>query len=81
MVSRYPEPGGLLFGLERPPERTPENEARWTKVVETLVQAVGKGGIVRERASGRLYTIADWGLLTEPEAAQAGGWLVGPRSK
>ena len=78
VVFRYPEPGDLLMGLERPPERTPENEARWTKVVETLVQAVGKGGIVRERVSKRLYTIADWGLLTEPEAAQAAAGWWGP---
>ena len=75
VVFRYPEPGDLLMGLERPPERTPENETRWTRVVETLVQAVGQGGIVRERVSKRLYTIASWGLLSESEAAQAAaGW-------
>ena len=78
VVSRYPEPGDLLFGLERPPERTPENEARWTQVVETLVQGLGKGGIVRERASRRLYAIADWGLLIETEAAQAAAGWWGP---
>ena len=70
-ISRYPEPGDLLSDVQRPPDRTPENESRWRKVVETLVRAAGGSGEVRERASTRLGTVAAWGLLTEPEAIQA----------
>ena len=70
-ISRYPEPGDLLRDVQRPPDRTPESESRWTKMVETLVRAADGSGEVRERASGRLGRVAAWGLLTEPEAMQA----------
>lgn len=70
-ISRYPEPGDLLGDVQRPPDRTPESEPRWTNVVETLVRAADGSGEVRERASRRLGRIAAWGLLTEAEAMQA----------
>ena len=70
-ISRYPEPGDLLRDVQRPPDRTPESESRWTKVVETLLRAADGSGEVRERASRRLARVASWGLLTEPEAMQA----------
>ncbi len=75
VVSKHPEPADLLWDLERPPERTPENETRWVRVIGTLVRAATQGGVTRERASRRLGRIADWGLLTPPEVAQvAEGW-------
>ena len=75
VVFKYPEPVDLLFDLEQPPERTPENETRWVRVIESLVRASAEGGVTRERASRRLGRIASWGLLAPPEAAQAvAGW-------
>lgn len=71
VVFRYPEPTDLLLGLEQPPERTPENETRWVRVIGILVRAAEEGGVARERASRRLGRIASWGLLTPPETAQA----------
>ncbi len=70
-VFRYPEPGDLLHDVQRPPDRTPESESRWTKVVEALVRAAHGSSEVRGRASRRLATVATWGLLTEAEAMQA----------
>ena len=75
VVFRFPEPADLLSDLEQPPKRTPENETRWMRVIETLVRASAEGGVTRERASRRLGRIASWGLLTSQEAAQAAvGW-------
>ena len=70
-ISRYPEPGDLLHDLQLPPDRTPESESRWTKVMETLVRAADRSGEVRRRASRRLATIAEWGLLTASEASRS----------
>jgi len=70
-ISRYPEPSDLLHGVRRPPDRKPDSEPRWKKLVETLVRAADGSGEVRERASRRLAKVAFWGLLTEPEAMQA----------
>ena len=71
VISRYLEPGDLLRDVQRPPDRTPESESRWRRVVETLVRAADGGGEVRKRACRRLGRVAAWGLLTESEARQA----------
>lgn len=74
-MSRYPEPGDLVIDLEQPPSRTSENESRWVRIIDELVQALAGGGVARRLASARLSRIASWGLLTSSESARiAAGW-------
>jgi len=65
----YPEPGNLI-GIDSQrytPTRQPENEVRWSEVIQLIRRGLTSAGHTRERAAIRLVPLAFLGILTVPE--------------
>ena len=68
--SYYPDPGEVLSAEDLAPERLEDNEARWASIVAKLVRSLGIKGMARERAAGRLATVAFMHRLTNTEESK-----------
>lgn len=78
VMSKYPDPGWLLFRAVEPPERDSGDNGRWTRVIGTLIDAVSRTDATRRLAARRIYAITVWGVLTESETTQVAEALWGP---
>ena len=65
-----PDPGHLLRDDLHAPNRTTDNEAQWTQIVNLLVRGLRNGEEARKRAAYRLTFLASWDRLTESESVE-----------
>lgn len=65
-----PDLGHLLRDDLHAPNRTTDNEAQWTQIVNLLVRGLRTGEEARKRAAYRFTFLASWDCLTEPESVE-----------
>lgn len=64
----FPDPGELIDEREtRPPERTPETEARWIEIIQLVIRGLRTGGEARKRAALRMIPLIHWDCITASE--------------
>ena len=63
----FPDPASLLQTDDLSSVRTPENDGQWSDTVNFLVRGLEGEAEARKRALGRILTLFDAELLTEPE--------------
>lgn len=67
---RYPDPGELLIDVEDAPapDRTLENEGRWTEIIQLIIRGLRTAGRARQCAALRTVPLVLWGRLSAPES-------------